>query len=458
MVAHSLAPVLFKLATYAWPPPPPPATLTLERISSAILSGGIFSLVRTCLYFAAFLGCLLHVLMQHPWRSLVAASCVPYSLGALIITWRLILIFFVDHVERFGGLRDPPNLFVDAYVLVCDEAAGWWWSSVLLLWVTVATPMLHAEATRRGMSTLLVLSYVSVAFLGAVSLAFPMFMAHLLTLPVLAPDRKPAATANGHNALNRCLWPACVGASLVSIALLPWSVHASRATFIVSLVALHTVLVLPVARAAVLERVGVSSSGSLRPEQSFLDARGYTYLAALCACMHVAFSARAIAQLWREGIDDKRWRGIGSALVAAAARNVCQESITVDAVLSSLASAAFIVVGAGREHRATAVTCVLLGLVAGPAAGLALDCARREQVYAAWGHQTGLSDGTSASTRARPGPGSKHLRQRRTASSPSRVAPKPAVPVSIPALTSLVDGRARGPTARKSRSVQHRGR
>ena len=57
--------------------------------------------------------------------------------------------FGVAFTEQHAGDPDPPNLFVEAYVLVCDAAAGWWWSSALLCWVTVACPVAHAEAARR---------------------------------------------------------------------------------------------------------------------------------------------------------------------------------------------------------------------------------------------------------------------------------------------------------------------
>lgn len=53
--------------------------------------------------------------------------------------------------STYASHPDPPNLFVQAYVLVCDSAAGWWWSNVLLCWVTVACPLAASEATRTRM-------------------------------------------------------------------------------------------------------------------------------------------------------------------------------------------------------------------------------------------------------------------------------------------------------------------
>ena len=265
------------------------AVLSYSSVAEALFSGDAMSHVRTAAYFASFLGCLFIVLHHFPWRSR-AALVMPYSLAALVCTWRLILLFFVEHTQRYAVHPDPPNLFVEAYVLVCDAPAGWWWTNILLLWVTVACPMVHAEATRRGMPPSVVLAYIIVAFLGAVSLAFPLLLAHLLTLPTTPRKTSPAAAAAADAGVNAIWWPACIIASLLSIGALPCSVSLSRPIFILALVIVHVVLALPFMRAARAPR-------SPSEYTSVLGARGYRLLAFTSALLHAGSTVMAALSL-----------------------------------------------------------------------------------------------------------------------------------------------------------------
>ena len=76
--------------------------LRASSVAFALSSGeGIMTHVRTLAYFSAFLGTLGFVLAGFPWRAAWGArpsllACVPYSLLALIMTWRLILSFMVN--------------------------------------------------------------------------------------------------------------------------------------------------------------------------------------------------------------------------------------------------------------------------------------------------------------------------------------------------------------------------
>ena len=79
--------------------------LTEVRASSvafALSSGeGIMTHVRTLAYFSAFLGTLGFVLIGFPWHTALRERptlllCVPYSLIALLMTWRLILSFMIN--------------------------------------------------------------------------------------------------------------------------------------------------------------------------------------------------------------------------------------------------------------------------------------------------------------------------------------------------------------------------
>ena len=271
------------------------AVLSYSSVAEALFSGDAMSHVRTAAYFASFLGCLFIVLHHFPWRSR-AALVMPYSLAALVCTWRLILLFFVEHTQRYAVHPDPPNLFVEAYVLVCDAPAGWWWTNILLLWVTVACPMVHAEATRRGMPPSVVLAYIIVAFLGAVSLAFPLLLAHLLTLPTTPRKTSPAAAAAADAGVNAIWWPACIIASLLSIGALPCSVALSRPIFILALVIVHVVLALPFIRAARAPRTP-KEGNSPSEYTSVLGARGYRLLAFTSALLHAGSTVTAALSL-----------------------------------------------------------------------------------------------------------------------------------------------------------------
>ena len=300
------------------------AILSYSSVAEALFSGDAMSHVRTAAYFASFLGCLFIVLNHFPWRSR-AALVMPYSLAALVCTWRLILLFFVEHTQRYAVHPDPPNLFVEAYVLVCDAPAGWWWTNILLLWVTVACPMVHAEATRRGMPPSVVLAYIIVAFLGAVSLAFPLLLAHLLTLPTTPRKTSPAAAAAADAGVNAIWWPACIIASLLSIGALPWS-SLSRPIFILALVIVHVVLALPFIRAARPPRTP-KEGNSPSEYTSVLGARGYRLLAFTSALLHAGSTVTAALSLGDatsapRDVGSRLWELIGL-LGASFHRNVC---------------------------------------------------------------------------------------------------------------------------------------
>ena len=98
--------------------------------------------VRTALYFGIFGGCLAYVLiLTFPWRtlmrnrSMLTVVAPLTSMTSLFLTWRLILLF-VAFTTHHRGRPDPPNLFVEAYVLVCVPRVGG--GRVAACWVTGA--------------------------------------------------------------------------------------------------------------------------------------------------------------------------------------------------------------------------------------------------------------------------------------------------------------------------------
>jgi hypothetical protein len=73
---------------------------------------------------------------------------------------------------------------------------------------------------------------------------------------------------------------------------------------------------------------------------------------------------------------------------------VCQQSISIDAILSSAAGILYMLFRAGHEEgaraRARALGCSLASVLVGPAAGLALFCAIHEERLQSARHGDGL--------------------------------------------------------------------
>ena len=341
----------------------------LGDIAAALVSGeGLATHCRTASYFSAFLGSLGCVSWQWPWReawrrkpALLLAA--PYSLAALVSTWRLILLFFARHQAAYATHPDPPNLFVEAYVRVSDEAPGWWWSSQLLTWVTVACPMAYLEAQRRRLPPRLALAYVTTAFLGAVSLALPPLLAHLLLL-------EPQGVKGGTNARRavEVTWAVCLASAALSIVALPATVDGPRWAYITALLLLHVVLALPFGLACSLKQSDERALEPRRARAAFLS------LAAFCLGAHALSSAAALRQLLLRqpgaSVPSLAW-----ALLAATWRNDCQASISIDAVLSTAAGATYTI---ARRPRFGAALLALSPLIS-PAASLALFAAAEER-------------------------------------------------------------------------------
>ena len=367
-------------------------TLTLGAVKDALLSGDGASHARTAAYFICFLLSLAVSFYTFPWRQLARKApplvlVVPgFSLVALVLTWRLIIIFFVGFTQLHRDHRDPPNLFIEAYALVCNTPAGWWWSSMLLCWVTVACPMAHAEARRRGLSPGVVLAYICTAFLGAVSLAFPLLLTRLVLGGTPSVKTTGGASASALTGWQRWLWLVCALCSLASIAALPICVHTSRPGFIAALAVVHVVLALPYAHDAVRSAFATSpaspSSRDSAPSQDGLPA-AMRALAASTAVLHACATAAAVPVL-RAASPHPPWTlaALGEfarALVAAAGHNVCQASISIDAALSAICGLLFLLAISHRQDRTHAIVCCVLSPAIGPAAALALGYARHSE-------------------------------------------------------------------------------
>lgn len=332
--------------------------------------------VRTGAYFSSLLAALAVILRLYPWaavwakRPLGLPLAAAYSLAALAATWRLILIFFVQHTRQYATHADPPNLFVDAYRLVCDDPAGWVWSCMLLSWVCVACLHVEIEGRRRRLPPALLLCFMMAAFLGAVSLAFP------LLLLLLATPVSPPVHGGGIFLHNTFLWPMCLFLALASTALLPLTVSGPKGAFISALVILHLILILPFAYNLVPSSVSVQQQAS----SSFVR-RLYLTLACVCLPLHLGslvvafqhsqqgfFSPSIPSAVTKAQLSAMLWH-----LVSATWRNTCQASISIDAVLASLSGACYMLNRGGSK----ALIYVVASPLVSPGAALALFAAAR---------------------------------------------------------------------------------
>jgi hypothetical protein len=237
------------------------------------------------------------------------------------------------------------------------------------------------------MSARAALAYICVAFLGAVSVAFPLLFAHLLALvPPRTRTPPPPSTAR-----HSWPWILCVSAALLSIVALPLTVHSHRALFIAALALVHGVLALPYLGAALGAALtaraadgAADGAAALVSTSRALSPTALRVLACVTAALHAWAAAGAVAELragspHELGASPAALAELARALVAAAARNVCQASIAIDAVLSTTAGLAFMAASAERDESAHVLACCALSPLAGPAASLALFCARRAE-------------------------------------------------------------------------------
>lgn len=167
----------------------------------------------------------------------------------------------------------------------------------------------------------------------------------------------------------------------------------------VALVVVHVVLVLPFARAVghgTAARISTTSAAAAeqraRQQQNVHAARAFFQaLAIVVAVVHITFTFRALVFLvkgdggshgQREGTEALGIQlygvvDMGVGLVMASARNVCQASISIDAVMASVAGGAFMLGSAeGADDWTQARRACVLSAMVGPAAGLALFYAR----------------------------------------------------------------------------------
>jgi len=220
---------------------------------------------------------------------------------------------------------------------------------LLLMWVVIACPLAVRESEMRGIGPWVQLAYLCAAFLGAVSFSFPLWLLHIIVTPqapafqaAVKKDKKekkrkgaPAddeAPPSNEPAL-RSFWSTCVGGGLCSVLVLPLVVAHSRNSFIVALIVLHTVLLVPSAYRAIFP--------SPNPNGTGLIIQDYLAVAASSFMIHLANTARGVAGALESDTPLSTFFG-------ATARNYCQASISIDAVLALFAGGAFVFAQRGR--------------------------------------------------------------------------------------------------------------
>jgi hypothetical protein len=124
-----------------------------------------------------------------------AVNMYTLLLGALAgvcayMTWTEIVSFIeVDvaaHGQSLGYWFSHSKVFVRAYILVTESKSGWVWSSQLLVFVAPLMLFFRAHASNLASSSgsgsgasVPVIAYALLGFLGAISLATPLFMVEI---------------------------------------------------------------------------------------------------------------------------------------------------------------------------------------------------------------------------------------------------------------------------------------
>eukprot|EP00939_MAST-03C_sp_MAST-3C-sp1_P002851 g2851.t1 len=315
--------------------------------------------IRVAAYFALLLVAIAAAVANYPWQRVLRESplhVVPVACSAvaLIVTWRLILAFFCEFVDRHAGAMDSaPNMFVEAYIMVSDDPVGWLWSSQLLLWVAPAIVFIYVESRRLGVTWYVALSWVTSSFFGAVSLGCPIAMSHL-DLLANEPGRRPIGKLRAFEVLALAV---CALLAIVSVHVMPTFLASDRKSYVVALVVVHVVLVVPFAiRGMVVGRVRSgpgtaartdtllpSLSLSLRHPWSRFGAF-FLYVAMAIGCSIVHGANVEVAMQGDTDSSRSRLDFVRSAVFSDLAwRNSCQSSIDYDVVFTSLTTAALVV-------------------------------------------------------------------------------------------------------------------
>jgi hypothetical protein len=284
------------------------------------------------------------------------AACCAFA------TWTEIIRFIYEDIDVHGGSAAywfaHSRVFVRAYIAVTDTAAGWWWSSQLLMFVAPLMLFFRVHALRHPEPAgIPVLAYALLGFLGAISLATPLFLLEVaLRSRVLAGADAASRKTEAARLAGVPAMPAyTAGALVLSMAcalLLPAALvvrdeAGAELPYNVLLIAVHDALMVA-ALPFGWRLVGSSSSSSDAGAQS----RGLLLFAAaagsLAAGSHLLNSADIVRELLRSSVIATTPQDVLAAIVGGGfpAANACQASISTDVVGTAATVVLYIVASA----------------------------------------------------------------------------------------------------------------
>lgn len=275
-------------------------------------------------------------------------AAVAFALMAWYVTWRLIFSYFIEFEQR----GETTNMFLDAYVKVSDDPVGWLWSSQLLLWVVPATIYVYVESARRDVSNIVSASWIGAAFLGAVSLGFPLALSHL----ELSESQRTRSAVTSTEILILFV---CATLSIASVHVMPTMLSDQRLDmFAAALGLLHVALVFPFMARAVLKRKTDDHHTIDRMKKtvpsfalSFNEFASRFGVGVLYVCVAVASTAIHLLNVRRAVPSFSVWNPVDTAasvrdLVVDKRgrpwRNSCQSSIDFDVIFTCILTATFV--------------------------------------------------------------------------------------------------------------------
>lgn len=265
------------------------------------------------------------------WKPLRALSvwtvALPFSIGSLYVCWKLIFAFMAVTATEKGCGESAMDLvhcstpswmefdvFVQAYIDVTKNSSGWLMSSQLLMFVASACTFLLAESSAIGMPRYLSISYIILGFLGAISLAFPLFFAHVFC-------------SRSHTVVHRTFsipMAVCAVLAIVSVAVLPVTWNSHRRTYYTgALMLVHCILGVP----SLLPVQKLSCQSEQQKKSSIYLAILYLGLAGASMMMHIVNWIHVLVDI--DGRFELIFQGAFGTL--------CQKSISLDVCLTSIA-------------------------------------------------------------------------------------------------------------------------
>lgn len=267
------------------------------------------------------------------------ATCCAFA------TWTEIIRFIYEDIDVHGGSSAywfaHSQVFVRAYIAVTDTVSGWWWSSQLLMFVAPLMLFFRIHSLQHpGMP---VLAYALLGFLGAISLATPLFMLEVAM-------RSRHLTGTDVSQVSVPVMPAYTAGALalamVCALLLPtaWAIRAEAGVlpYKVLLIAVHDALIvaaLPFGwRLQSADRTGRSTGVRSYGVLLFVAAAG-----AFAAGSHILNTAEVVRELQQSStaVDST---SVFLTVVSGGfpAANACQASISTDVVGTVVAIALYI--------------------------------------------------------------------------------------------------------------------